>query len=238
MQLHRQLFSVNLATAILLLQLMLFNVLYLPEEITAHSTGSHTANVIITNVSENTTSKNVSAYTNATYGIKVLYPSDWKVYGGLSINAPGPHRNFNIVRFTKLNASLTIGEDKNIHHIHDLNTYIAERVQTLKLIPLYVRSNFTVVSTSTDGELVGLPAYSITFTYHPPGYLAADYRIVHETGALINDKAIYVIYGSEIGLYSSYLPIVQRMIDSLQIDLSKGNYTTEGQSNNYSYPEI
>jgi hypothetical protein len=79
---------------------------------------------------------------------------------------------------------------------------------------------FKLLELSTNSSILAdKPSYTIIGTYQNPPF---GLQQLTETGTIIGDKAYSVQYIAHASRYSDYLPIVQKMIDSMQIT-SRGN---------------
>ena len=77
---------------------------------------------------------------------------------------------------------------------------------------------FKLLELGTNSSiLAGKPAYTIIGTYQKPLF---GLQQIMEIGTIIGDKAYSVQYIVDAPRYGDYLPIVQKMIDSLMIKKS------------------
>jgi hypothetical protein len=182
---------------------------------------------------EGSTPSGMSEYENKTYGIKIPYAITWKVVDNLT----NPKiRNINIVKFDS-HSSVPYSENLVVsidypNQNETLGTYVAEKIEAYRLDKAFEKDFFTPISVDTTGHLLGLPAYDIFYTWFDPSH---HVLYGHECGTIIDHHVYYYTYSAEVSRYPVYLPIIQRMIDSLQIDIPGINAT---QIANESVPEI
>ena len=159
---------------------------------------------------QTTTATNFLPYENSTYGIKVQYPSSWDKQE----NGTRQDTETDLVTFyppsTNSNASLDI----SIDNISDekgtsLAQYASNGTSDLK----QSLKNFKLVGLSTNSVLAGLPAYNSTYTYVDGNVVLKDM----ELGTIKGSNAYIVTYEAGINEYNKYLPVIQKVIDSLQI---------------------
>jgi hypothetical protein len=185
---------------------------------------------------------NFFTYHNSTYGINIQYPSDW-VYKGSENKSNANSNNISdqaqpIVTFVpqdeSIHALVTIGTVnlplifKSVNIGKDNMSFFAPFViNSLKQsTPGFklIESNTTSVKATANAVANGnsattsvtIPAQKIVYTAAGP---------VHKTMAVYTikgNKAFFIGYltGSE-AIYSSYLPIAQKMIDSFQVGNGK-----------------
>jgi hypothetical protein len=159
-------------------------------------------------------------YDNSTYGVKIQYPSSWKVYPGLNFFDEN-----GIVQPTKIayisppiesnpnnRSGLHIGVDQlTIDDTRDLNVYMN------RIINYYKSSStdFHVVSKKTNSKLAGIQAYSLVFTNtYPQGFPTKTL----EKGIINGDSVYYVFFTAEAAKFNDFLPIVQKMINSFELE--------------------
>jgi eukaryotic-like serine/threonine-protein kinase len=157
-----------------------------------------------------------STYENSTYGIRVQYPSDWSVQES---NTTGTL--IKIATFfsptgpdSDPTAGVTIYMDKLLRSTTTLNNYAHfvaftdyennTNFHAFKLLELNTNSSI----------LAGKPAYTLIGTYDLHSF---GLQKLMEVGTIIGDKVYYVQYIADAPRYTDYLPIVQKMIQSLVI---------------------
>ena len=156
-----------------------------------------------------------SIYQNATYGVRMLYPSNW----------------------TQQNSTVAVGDDRFIlvseffspeeadQYYVDVSISIDTMPQTTNIISyrdqsidIYRRDpNFKdlqVLSASMGNfTLAGMPAYSFEITYTDPEFGPQN---VLEVGRIFEDRVYYIQYFADPPIYGKYFPIVERMIESFE----------------------
>jgi hypothetical protein len=161
-------------------------------------------------------SKKFLTYENSNYGIKIQYPSNW-----IAADKIGEALDTTFIKVGELsllhsNASSTpvarvglliddLSSQKNLDQTGYVNT----------IIDAYMKGyqDFRVLGINTT-TLAGQAAYSISATY-------GSQQKIMEIGTVIGDKVFFVQYVAEEPNFSVYLPIVQKMINSLQLDSSQ-----------------
>ncbi len=164
----------------------------------------------------------LSTYENRNYGIHIQYPSDWSVQESKSsgelinvatfVSPTGPDSDPTAdvcIYLDKLHNSTTTLD--NYAHFVAFTDYENK--------PSYIHA-FKLLELSTNSStLAGKPAYTIIGTYQNPSF---GLQQLMETGTIIGNKAYSVQYIADAPKYSDYLPIIQKMIDSLVIKRSLG----------------
>jgi eukaryotic-like serine/threonine-protein kinase len=159
---------------------------------------------------QTTTATNFLPYENSTYGIKAQYPLNWDKQE----NGTRQDTETDLVTFyppsTNSNASLDISiDDISDEKGTTLSQYASNGTTDLN----QSLKNFKLVGSSTNSVLAGLPAYNSTYTYLDGNVVLKDMEI----GAIKGNNVYIVTYEAGINEYNKYLPIIQKVIDSLQI---------------------
>jgi hypothetical protein len=156
------------------------------------------------------TTTNFLPYANSTYGIKLQYPSSWDK----EENGTRQGTETDVVTFSpsaiNSNASLDmtiddISDEKGIALAQYASGSISDLKQSVK--------NFKLVGLNTNSVLAGLPAYKSIYTYVGENTIFKDMEI----GAIKGNKVYILTYEAGINEYNDYLPIIQKMIDSVEI---------------------
>jgi photosystem II reaction center protein PsbP len=141
-------------------------------------------------------------YENPTYGISMQYPSDWKIKNTIISN----NSTTQIVEFDTPSAdSLLVTIVELDKPNYNLKQFLDEKVQELNLYTDQVEE------ASTNAILASQPAYSLIYTD------TTEWHEVKEVGTIIGDKVYILTYSTSTQNYSTYLAIVNKMIDSFQI---------------------
>ena len=156
-----------------------------------------------------------SIYQNASYGVRMLYPSNW----------------------TQQNSTVTAGDDRFIlvseffspeeadQYFVDVTISIDTKPQTTNIlsyrdlsIDIYRRDpNFKDLQLLSAGmgnfTLAALPAYSFEISYTDPEFGPQN---MLEVGRVFEDRVYYIQYFADPPIYGKYFPTVQRMIESFE----------------------
>jgi hypothetical protein len=187
----------------------------------------------------NNTVINYLTYVNPTFGFKIDYPSGWS-YQQYDID---PLSNETI--HTLVDITPPISEDPNVV----TNFYVGiEELQDLPSLDIYAKNgingyrssnqNFSLVSvaignnsSNADLTLSGKPSYQIVFTDSANGIQrkSIDRGILDE----YNKRSYWLIFNTDISKYDKLLPVVQRMIESFELNNTisekpQGNDTQSG----------
>jgi hypothetical protein len=155
------------------------------------------------------TATNFLKYENSTYGIKMQYPSDWRVEGGSNpsiIATFYPQRDYRsdvIVQVENLTTSYTLNQY--------LNRLMHGDAADSKDFPDIEFTN----NTTSDVELTGHPGYLLNGTFTDPNS-GALYGFTN-IGTIIGDKAYSVIYYSPVQRFPVHIPTFSQMIESFEI---------------------
>jgi hypothetical protein len=150
-------------------------------------------------------------YENATFGVGMLYPSDWLQTGGAAgedgrfvtvSNFYSPEETDWAYVFTAIdNMPTNLGSSLN----DTINAYDQDP---------FVR-DFKVLSTSMNNfTLAGMPAYTLEATYTDTE-LGPQHLLAVE--AIIDNKGYAIQYIASPQTYQQYFPIAERMIESFEI---------------------
>jgi serine/threonine-protein kinase len=156
-------------------------------------------------------------YENPTYGIKLRYPADWQKTEHLSanrfwVNFISPIKNNNANTFP---ATVSVS-------VEDLNysisaSTIGEFVTGILDSAKRSLSDFQIIESNPNVNIAGTSAYKIAYSF-----LSQDPAIKAHFQSMniwsLQENKIYSISYTELkSLYASYLPIVQKIIDSFEI---------------------
>ena len=194
--------------------------LYLPLQATAQQTKISTTAISSSSSSSSTSRSNITntidtflTYQNSTEGIKIDYPANWEKVKNASIP------QFAVLFLSPQENSSDIFRERLVVQAVDLpskNTTLDELVNELvgnlktRLVNFELQDSkpFTIASNNTAQMLI--------YTY---SNFLPDFRTLKSTDvATINGNKAYIItFNAEASKYSSYLPIVQKMIESFEI---------------------
>jgi hypothetical protein len=166
----------------------------------------------------NKTMTKFSVYDNPSLGIKILYPSDWKPFQTSTINRT-------IIEFRQkvmsehdpLSSFMSVSVENLSDTSKTLNILTKQNIDLAnKTLPNFrlIESNFTTLANNN-------PAYRIVSTFTnsgPTADLLHSPQFQTMTIWTIEGDRIYTISYSQIpSQFSTYLPIIQKMIDSFEI---------------------
>ena len=152
----------------------------------------------------------LQTYSNSAFGLTMQYPSNWS-------RTELSHNNTAVLivvfRTPSILGSLNI---LGINHVSTkqqnnatlpalVNAYVTHLRQSGKLLGL---------STSAQTNLAGKPATRLVYTTTSPQ--GVKFRLMQEL-SIIGNKTFFITYGSPTPSYPTYLPAVQRMIESIEI---------------------
>jgi len=155
-------------------------------------------------------------YENATYGIKMQYPSNWLK----GVDDSSTNNRYEVVAtfFSPLErssdsyqecAQIVIDNSNGLDV--NLAKYMIEKIELTRESYL----DFDLLGSNTiNVALAGNPAYILLYKYSDP---ISGILKVMDTGTIISGKGYYVQYFAESEKYSSYLPTIQTMIDSFTL---------------------
>jgi serine/threonine-protein kinase len=157
-------------------------------------------------------------YENHTFGIKICYPSDWTIdEKNTTLFNNGVTTTVAFVKdFKSFSGDFLIS-------VYDLTPNSSTHTITLgKLLDSiidsykkYIYTDFNLVESNIT-HLAGKnnPAYKLVWIDPEGQYTIKTMQI----GTIINHKLYVIQYYAELEKYSDNLPIIQKMVDSLQID--------------------
>jgi hypothetical protein len=153
-------------------------------------------------------------YENATYGVRMLYPATW-VQQDTTIS--GDDRIIVISQFStpeeEIGSYASVLVVTETPQNTNIEGYLNGSIDSFMQDPTY--RDFQVVSSKIGNfSLAGRPAYSLEATY-----TNADFGTQNllEVGTIIDNKGYFIQYQADPPVYRTYFPIVERMIESLEI---------------------
>jgi hypothetical protein len=176
-----------------------------------------------------------SIYQNATYGVRMLYPSNWTQQN--STVSAGDEQNSTVSAGDEQNSTVSAGDDRFIlvseffspeeadQYFVDVTISIDTKPQTTNIISyrdlsidIYRRDpNFKDLQLLSAGignfTLAGMPAYSFEISYTDPEFGPQN---MLEVGRIFEDRVYYIQYFADPPIYGKYFPTVQRMIESFE----------------------
>src|ERR671933_268783 len=197
-----------------LITLVIFSLfLQIPVELAFAQGHVHQKNGAAVNNGNN----NLVTYENNAHGIKILYPAGWQKTEQLSanrfwVNFMSPFNSNNASAFP---ATVSVSvEVLNQNISNDATTqYVTGVLASVKRsLP-----DFQIIESNPKSSISGNSAYKIVYTF-----LSQDPAVQAHFQSMniwtVRDKKAYSISYTELKpLYATYLPTVQKMIDSLEI---------------------
>jgi hypothetical protein len=158
-------------------------------------------------------------YENATYNVQMQYPSSWTQAhtDAISDRFIQVSDFFSPTEADGSSASFRISIDDSPQS-SNIEDYLEESISIFGASASY--QDFNVVESATNATLAGMPAYTIVATYTDP---TLGPRMTLETGTIFEDEVYYLSYFADSQDYERYLPIIQEMIDSFEIEGSDTN---------------
>ncbi len=188
---------------------------------------------------KNTTNKATSdeptqmtVHENATYRIRMNYPSDWSK--DETTTQQGLYNNIiTFYNYPDSDATISLSIDNspvklNLGENLNLDDYLQGTIKSYQNI----LDNFRLISKSVTATLDGNAAYNLTYTYDK----GSVEMTVTEYGTMIGDDKVYYLEykGSSPNYYTS-LPIFSEMKNSLEINVSNLTYENTFLKMNYPY---
>jgi hypothetical protein len=164
-------------------------------------------------------------YQNLDYGIRIQYPTSWEVHEG-DIE-PGDYAT-DIVTFVPegegdsntFESADEFGEDLDYRFYVGIDNYPLDSdnldLYLDDIVNVYDEDldSFKVIEYNTQGTLGGQGAYQLVYQQENDN---TEYKHL-ETGTIIDKSKVYFInFKSKVKDYETFLPVVQKMIDSFQI---------------------
>jgi serine/threonine-protein kinase len=155
-------------------------------------------------------------YENTTYGIKIQYPAGYGWQIGFS-NQTSEDNVYNyIVAFRSPldRVSDTVAETVNIavENLPQEENITLDAYSTFQISDLTLSGTNFDLRESTPTVLAGIPAYKIVYSE----ILQQIPLQVMQVWAIKDNKAYTISFAAEAPKYSTYLPTVQKMIDSFE----------------------
>jgi len=165
-----------------------------------------------TSTSNNGNTSQFLIYKNNSYGLNIQYPATWSSSPGEGNDNSGDS-SADIVPFSPKDSNSSATLDILVDSVdsgENLKQYVSDSISDDKTD----LKNFTVSESSTSGNtLAGNPAYKLIYSYTDQG---ENFKGL-ETGTIIGNKAYFIQYENSPSQFDSDLPLVQKMIDSLQL---------------------
>ncbi|MDP9016028.1 MAG: hypothetical protein M3M87_04650, partial [Thermoproteota archaeon] len=174
-------------------------------------------------------------YENATYGVRMLYPSDWIQTGS---PAGDDNRFVTVSNFYSPEetdwafAAIAIDNMPT-----NLESSLNDTINGYSQEPSF--RDFQVLSTSMNNfTLAGMPAYTLEATYTDTEFGPQQLLVVE---AIIDNKGYAIQYVASPQTYQQYFPTVERMIESFEISQQSQQQQQDeedgGQQQQFQQPE-
>jgi hypothetical protein len=164
---------------------------------------------------------NMVPYTNPNYGIKMQYPSDWmknETQDGTSIVAfSSPETDSKNLFISKM----TLAKVDNPTTLN-LDNYLQNEIEFFKTYPLF--HNLQILESGTNYTLGGYPAYKIVGTFTNPD--TDNNQEFIDTGIVVGSSVYYFSIIVDTDQYYTYLPIINDMMNSFQINSNNTSSST------------
>jgi eukaryotic-like serine/threonine-protein kinase len=151
-------------------------------------------------------------YEDPFYGIQIQSPSNWRINEGEAFSTisflPPARADSEADRPSLI---ISIVPTHNWSSYLNLNEYLTSVTKGYDNIYFDVK----VIESSTNSTLAGKAAFKLVFT--KVGFDNINYKSM-EISTIIGNKAYSVTYTAEEKRYSDYLPTIQKMIDSFQLN--------------------
>ena len=158
-----------------------------------------------------------SPYQNVTYGVSMLYPSNWIQQNNTAVDAEDDRfivvsEFFSPEETDGYFAYVTIAID-SMPQTTSIESYRSQSIDIYRQDLDF--QEFQLLSSGMGNfTLAGMPAYSLEVTYTDPEFGPQN---VLEVGTIFENRVYYIQYFADPPIYQKYLPIVERMIESFQI---------------------
>jgi hypothetical protein len=206
-------FAILFTVLILSLSLSIITILYISQHQQAMAQTNTTAPSQATN---NTEQNAFLPYENTTYGIKIQYPAGYGWQIALS-NQTSEDNVYNYIvafRSPRERVSDAVAETVNIamENLPPSENITLDAYSTFQISDLTQAGTNFVLKESTPTVLAGIPAYKIVYSES----LQQVPLQVMQVWARKDNKAYILTFTAELPKYSTYLPVVQKMIDSFE----------------------
>ncbi len=154
-------------------------------------------------------------YENATYGVRMLYPSNWIQEDGTTAeddrfifvsNFVTPEQEVGSYAYVAISID-------NMPQSMSLGGYLNDTINSYMQDPTF--ENFQVLSSSTEQfTLAGMPAYILEASYRDPEF---GPQHMLEVGTILDNTVYYVQYIADTPIYQTHFSLAERMIESFDI---------------------
>jgi len=158
-----------------------------------------------------------SPYQNLTYGVSMLYPSNWTQENSTEAVAEDDRfivvSEFSSPEETGGYFALVILAIDNRPRTTSIEGYLTQSIDIYRQDPNF--QEFQLLSSSVGNfTLADTPAYSLEIAYND---VELGPQNMLEVGRIFDNRVYYIQYFADPPIYQKYFPIAQRMIESFQI---------------------
>jgi hypothetical protein len=158
-----------------------------------------------------------SLYQNVTYGVSMLYPSNWTQQNSTEVVAEDDRfievSEFFSPRETDGYFALVRIALDNMPRTTSIQVYLSQSIDNYRQNPDF--QEFQLLSSSIGNfTLAGTPAYSFEIAYTDPEFGPQN---MLEVGTIFDNRVYYIQYFADTPIYQEHSPIAERMIESFQI---------------------
>jgi photosystem II reaction center protein PsbP len=156
-----------------------------------------------------------SPYQNVTYGVSMLYPSNWTQQNS---TGDADDRFIVVSEFSSPEETdgyfaLVITAIDNRPRTTSIEGYLSQSIDIYRQDPNF--QEFQLLSSSVGNfTLAGMPAYSLEIAYND---VELGPQNMLEVGRIFDNRVYYIQYFADSPIYQKYFPIAQSMIESFQI---------------------
>jgi hypothetical protein len=147
---------------------------------------------------------NFSTYENSSFGMKMLYPSDWKKI-----------EDFRGTWFRNSNDSVNVRVESIPYSNGALKELTARQINLTR--QQFPGQAITELNSTTF--LDGYPAHRIVFTYpeEPLDLQGVQYKKEMQVWSTRDGRAYIISYFTTTDAYDIYFPIIKKMVDSFEV---------------------
>ena len=181
---------------------------------------------------------NFLSYRNPTYGITMQYPSNWRVQSGQN------SANNTIIDIAYITppvandprgtTNLQIGIDNSVLSNITSKQYLRNLIDNSR----NSLTDFRVLAATNNTILSGLPASSLLSIYKDPNS-GSSFETM-EINAISNNHVYYIHFITEPSMYSTFLPTLQKMINTFKINAvaTKNTHSINSPTINENKPSV
>ena len=185
------------------------------------------------NLPENSMSSNLSNSTYRTYtdndnGFSIQYPSDW--ISGFHNPEMGTVKAFSPGHGIDASVDVHVISKSNFNTIKEYGDRIKETVSDVGTLLSYYRNSSTLLNGKSAFKTVYITKTNPSFADNLKGIESQPVKSLLIATMIPEKNSIYSIgYNADPSIYDKYLPVVEKMIDSFQIN-NKGPVIQEDNS--------